>query len=321
MSKPSASPAPVLTVTLNPAIDLQMTIDAWPHGDMARASGVQRSAGGKGVNVSRVLAALGVASEAFCLVGATPDTAVFRSLLEGEPFALHAFEVEGMLRTNVTVTCAGDARQLKVNQPGPSVTPAAWRRTERALDALFADRRWVVLSGALPHGAPVEGYARLVRLARRAGAHVLLDCAGESLLAALPERPHLIKPNREELAATAGLPARSRPDALKAAHELQRRGAAWIVVSGGGAECLALDRDGYWRLTPPKIKAAGPMGAGDSMVAGILAGLLHDESFPAAVQRGVAAGAATAALPNTIFARPADVKKLLPQIAIRGPFV
>lgn len=310
--------SPVLTVTLNPAIDLHLAVEEWPREDMARAAEVRRAAGGKGVNVARVLGELGVAAEAFCLVGDTPDSAVFLSLLAGLPFTAAPFEIPGALRTNVTLTRLRDGRRLKVNQPGPTLTPALWRRVETAIGALLPGRRWLVLSGALPPGAPADAYARLARLAHRQHVAVALDCAGPALLAALPQRPDLIKPNREELSDTLGAPCRSRRAITAAARDLQRRGAGWVIVSGGGAECLAFTDAEAFRAQPPAIKAGNPMGGGDSLLAGFLAGIISGQPFPEALRLGLAAGAATAARPNTLFCTRAGVMKLKSQVRLIG---
>jgi 1-phosphofructokinase len=309
---------PVLTVTLNPAIDLLLAIEAWPREDMARATEARRAAGGKGVNVSRMLAELGVASEAFCLVGDTPDTDVFLSLLAGLPIIVSTHAVAGALRTNVTVTCAADKRRLKVNQSGPAVNARTWREVESAIEALLPGRQWLALSGALPAGAPPKAYARLVKLGHKHGARVALDCAGAALLDALKEKPDLVKPNREELEETLGTPCRSRKAVVAGVRELQRRGASRVIVSGGGADCLGFDGAQTWLARPPKIKVDNPMGGGDSLLAGFLAGDVAGEPFERALNLGLASGAATAMMPNTVFGKKTDVLKLRKQVSVEA---
>lgn len=306
-----------MTVTLNPAIDLNLVVPDWPKGDLARATSTSRAAGGKGVNVSRVLSELDVHSTAFCIVGG-PDGQVFLSLLMDVPFKVESQAVAGPTRTNITVAIERGGGQFKINQPGPHVTREEWRHIEAGLRASMKGRQWVILSGALPPQAPAGLYARLVRMAHREGARVVLDCAGPSLAQALAARPDLIKPNREELGATIGQPCRSRKAACEAARELQRRGAGLVIVSHGKGVCLALGHDAGWQANPPRVKTQSLMGGGDSLVAGLVAGFIRGLDLPEALRLGVACGAASAAAPETLMARRTQIRRLAPQVQITG---
>jgi len=306
----------VLTVTLNPAIDLNLVVPDWPRGDVGRATRVWREAGGKGINVARMLAELGVAATAFCVLGG-PDAEVFRALLAGVKFELHTCPIAEATRTNVTLTCERRHENIKVNQSGPRATAREWRRIEADFKALLPGRAWVVFSGALAPGMATDAYARLTRLAHRAGARVALDCAGAPLSAALTEGPDLIRLNRAELAATVGVAGASRRAILAAARRLLRGDVGAVVISHGAGECLALERGEAWAARPPAIQSGGgPMGAGDSMMAGLVAALLRGRPFADALRLGLACGAATAALPDTRFATWPRIRTLMPQVRI-----
>ena len=304
---------PILTITLNPAIDLNLVTTDWSTRDFVRAHTVRRAAGGKGINVSRVLAELDVTSTAACVVGG-PDGVVFRSLIDAAPFEVHCIEAGGPTRTNVTVTSDRRARHIKVNQPGARLGRSDWGRVVSELTPLMAGRQWVVLSGALPPGVPATAYAQLTRLAHEQGARVALDCEGPPLLKALRFKPDLVKPNRAELSATLKRPCRSRAAVLEAARKLIASGARRVVVSDGAGACLAVNEKEAWIAQPPRIESGSPMGSGDALLAGVVAGLLAGDPLDAALVRGVACGTAGAASPDTLHARRRDIERYLKQI-------
>ena len=300
--RPKSLPA-ILTVTLNPAIDLNLVVDRLPKGDLARASAVRRAAGGKGINVARVLAELGVAATAACVVGGE-DGRVFLSLLSEAPFETVALWVEGATRTNVTIEEAGSGRRFKVNQPGPALNGKSWAALALALNQRFERRQWIALSGALPPGVPANAYTHLVRATHRSGARVALDCEGPALRLALAAKPELIKFNRSELAATFGLKLRSQKAVIDAMQRVIGFGVEYVIVSDGPQPCLATDGHTFWKVTPPQIETGGsPMGAGDSFLAGLLAGMIEEKDFEECLRMAAACGAACASVPDTVLAR------------------
>lgn len=318
-----AAQPPVLTVTLNPVIDLNLEVEDWGRTEFSRALASRRAAGGKGVNVSRVLSELNVASTAAVVVGG-PDAQVFLSLLAGAGFEVAPFHVAEPTRTNVVLSARRRPHQVKINQAGPHISAQEWRAIEAWITALMPGRRWVVLSGALPPGLPARAYARLVKAARRHGCRVALDCEGESLRLGLKEKPDLIKPNRDELSRTLGRPCRTRQAALDAARAMMDSGASTVVVSHGSGTCMAVNHQGRWEATPPAIELGSPVGCGDSMVAGLIAGLdarldTSDgaETLGEALRLSVACGAACAQAPDTVLARRAAIKRLSPKVILK----
>lgn len=311
--------APVLTVTLNPAIDLHLEAEAWAAGDVTRAESVYRSPGGKGINVSLVLHELDVSSEAFCVLGG-PDAEVYRSLLRDAPFQLIDTRVDQPTRTNVTIGLRASGEFYKVNQPGPALDPKEFERIESAYEACLRGRQWVVLSGGLPPGAPMETYARFTRRAHEAGARVLVDCEGPALLAAVEAGADWVKPNREELVRTLRAEAGESAEGMdcrgiqELVNMLLGQGAGRVVVSQGGGEVLAMDRERGWRAVPPRIVQQSPVGAGDSMVAGLLAGYLKTSDLAEALRLGVACGAACAAEAEGRMAQRPLIEELYEQV-------
>ncbi|MCE5230078.1 1-phosphofructokinase family hexose kinase [bacterium] len=275
----TAAPEPVLTVTLNPAIDLELHVDELRRGAVTRALGSARQAGGKGINVSRELARLGVRSAAAVALGG-PDAIVFKELLGKPKFAVHAIAIRGAVRTNVTAGPAGRGYILKINEPGPEVSKSETGKIVREIGKLTIGRKWVVISGSLAPGMPPDTYARIVRAAHRHKAAVAIDCEGGPLLNAIAEKPELVRVNRCELSATIGRPLAGQAPVIEAMREVCRRGAKSIVVSDGPRTALAIDENGTLRKAAPSRKFPGRIvGAGDAMLARLIASLVDGESF------------------------------------------
>ncbi|MET7439439.1 1-phosphofructokinase family hexose kinase [Streptomyces sp. NPDC005568] len=253
----------ILTVTLNTALDITYRVPALrPHASH-RVTEVSERPGGKGLNVARVLAALGhrVTATGFA-GGATGD--VLRERLARVPGVVDALlPVAGATRRTIAVadTATGDTTQL--NEPGPVITPQEWSAFQETYAALLPSVSAVALCGSLPPGVPVGAYAGLVRAARAAAVPVLLDTSGEPLRRGLAARPDLVKPNAEELAELTG-----SHDPAQATRDARRRGARTVVASLGARGLLAVNAEGRWRAAPPHRVPGNPTGAGDSAVAG-----------------------------------------------------
>ncbi|MFE0807111.1 1-phosphofructokinase family hexose kinase [Streptomyces sp. NPDC058794] len=282
----------ILTVTLNTALDITYRVPGLrPHASH-RVTGVTERPGGKGLNVARVLAALGHEVTVTGFAGGTTGDTV-RAGLTGVPGVADALvPVAGATRRTIAVVDerTGDTTQL--NEPGPAVAPAEWNAFQEAYEDLLAGAAAVALCGSLPPGVPVGAYAGLVRAARAAGVPVLLDTSGEPLRRGVAARPDLIKPNADELAELTGA-----HEPLRATQAARRRGARSVVASLGAAGLLAETPEGRWRAAPPAHVRGNPTGAGDSAVAGLLSGLVEHLPWPDRLARAVALSAATVLAP------------------------
>lgn len=303
----------ILTVTLNTALDLTYRVRSLrPHASH-RVSEVVERPGGKGVNVARVLAALGHEVTVTGFAGGGTGRAI-RDRLTGTPGLTDALvPVAGATRRTIAVVdeLSGDTTQL--NEPGPQIEPAEWGtfldRYEELLDGASA----VALCGSLPPGVPVGAYANLVRTARAQGVPVLLDTSGEPLRRGVAARPDIIKPNADELAELTG-----SHEPLRATQDARRRGARAVVASLGPDGLLAVTPEGRWRATPPARIPGNPTGAGDSAVAGLLSGLVEHLSWPDRLTRAVALSVATVrAVAAGEFDR-ATYEELLGRVALSG---
>ncbi|MFF4550466.1 1-phosphofructokinase family hexose kinase [Streptomyces sp. NPDC001435] len=301
----------ILTVTLNTALDITYRIRSLrPHASH-RVSAVTERPGGKGLNVARVLAALGHEATVTGFAGGGTGRAV-REGLAGIPGVVDALvPVGGATRRTIAVVdeLTGDTTQL--NEPGPQITPVEWSAFLDTYEDLLAEASAVALCGSLPPGVPVGAYAGLVRTARTADVPVLLDTAGEPLRRGVAARPDLIKPNTEELAELTGSHEPSR-----ATRDARRRGAHAVVASLGPEGLLAVTPEGRWRATPPTHVHGNPTGAGDSAVAGLLSGLVEQLPWPDRLSRAVALSVATVRAPVAGEFDRAAYEQLVGQVAV-----
>ncbi|ROO86984.1 tagatose 6-phosphate kinase [Actinocorallia herbida] len=263
----------ILTVTLNAALDVTYPVDRLVPGAVHRVGPPRRRAGGKGVNVARVLAALGEEVLATGFAGGATGAAFLADLPVPSAFV----QIGGETRCTLTVL---DAEATLFNEPGPLVTEPEWQAFLTRFRTLRADV--VVLSGSLPPGLPDDAYARLIEAA---DAPVILDADGPALLHGLPARPALVKPNAQELRATGRTPA-----------QLRALGAQAVAVSDGPRGLAVHLADGGWRATPPETHG-NPTGAGDAAVAAFARGLRRGTPWPELVADAVALSAAAVAAP------------------------
>ncbi|HEY2059460.1 MAG TPA: 1-phosphofructokinase family hexose kinase [Amycolatopsis sp.] len=266
----------ILTVTPNTALDVTYTVDSLVPDQVHRVSAVRQRAGGKGINVARVLYALGADTRAVALAGGATGSSVAQELAaSGVPAEL--VPIAGETRRTTTVLSADDHAVTLFNEPGPVITAGEWA----ALAAAAARHRPEVLvcSGSLPPGAPPDGYAQLAAT----GVPTVLDTSGDALLAGLAGRPAVVKPNARELFEVTGI-----RDVETAAAELRKAGAGAVVVSLGRDGLLAVTAAGTWHAAPPAELSGNATGAGDAAVAGIALGICRHEPWPQLLRRAVA---------------------------------
>ncbi|NJP96460.1 1-phosphofructokinase family hexose kinase [Nonomuraea sp. FMUSA5-5] len=298
----------IITVTLNLALDVTYQVPAVDWNGVNRVSTVHRRAGGKGVNVARVLAALGRDVLVTGLAGGPTGRAVEADLSSARlPTALYG--IAGDSRTTLTVT--GDGSTTLFNEPGPEVAAAEFEGFARHYEQLLGDADAVVLSGSLPRGLPADTYATLAALAADQGVPCIVDADGEPLRHAPKGRPALLKPNADELARAVpgGTPA-------EGAQALRGQGAGAVVVSMGADGLLAVTDEGTFAARMPYTVRGNPTGAGDSLVAGLALGLVEPAPWPDRLRRAAALGAAAVATPVAGEFDPDVYADIHPQITI-----
>ncbi|MFJ8538774.1 1-phosphofructokinase family hexose kinase [Streptomyces sp. NPDC093591] len=303
----------ILTVTLNTALDITYRVRALrPHASH-RISEVTERPGGKGVNVARVLAALGHEVKVTGFAGGATGRVVQERLTDTPGVVDALVPVTGATRRTIAVVDerTGDTTQL--NEPGPTISPAEWSAFQEAYEDLVPSASAVALCGSLPPGVPVGAYAGLVRAARAAEVPVLLDTSGEALRRGVAARPDIIKPNADELAELTG-----SHEPLRATQDARRRGARAVVASLGEAGLLALTPEGRWRATPPARLRGNPTGAGDAAVAGLLSGLVERLPWQDRLARAAALSAASVVAPAAGEFDERAYEELLGRVAVSG---
>jgi tagatose 6-phosphate kinase len=297
----------ILVVNLNLAVDRSLLVKRLRAGAVHRAVSSAAQAGGKGVNVARVLKTLGEQHVLTGFVGGAAGDFITERLFE-EGINFRPVRVAGESRTCYVIGEESGA-QTVVNEPGPEISPAEWSSFIKTFETLLDAARLAVVTGSLPPGLPEDSYARLVRAAQVRHVPAFLDCAGEPLRRALTERPALVKVNREEAATLAGEVGGGPSSLARAALFLRGLGARRAVVTDGAAgAALAVESagesggDNYegaaeavgYLFKPPAVAAVNGVGSGDAAMAGLAAGFVRGMAVTDACALAVAAGAANA---------------------------
>lgn len=284
----------IYTVTLNPSLDYLLQTERLRPGALCRTQKETLHPGGKGINVSLVLHALGMPTRALGFsAGQTGE--LFGAMLAQTGVQHEMIPLpRGMTRINVKVHAQ---EETELNGRGPAIPQQAFAMLAARLDELTAGD-WLVLSGSLPQDVPADAYARLLDRVRGRGVKTLVDTAGDALKNALPCGPDLIKPNREEFADMVGGAPHSAAGIAACARELQRAGARTILISRGGESAvLVLESGEALQLAPPAGEIAQTVGAGDAMSAAWIYAVENGMNAVEALRWAVAAGSAAAFSP------------------------
>ena len=281
----------ILTVTPNIALDITYTIDKFELHSSMRVNDVADRAGGKGINVSRVLASLGYESLILGLQGGNVGAAIEADLIASQlPYEL--VPIVGQTRRSVGIVdrSTGDATVL--NEAGPDVSGEEWERLTQTVARHLPQASTLVVSGSLPPGIGQTGVAELAQLAVAASVPVIVDTSGPSLLDAVAVGPDVVKPNAHEIASATGI-----DDPLEGAAALIERGAKAVVVSLGADGMCVVTADQTLRAKPTRTISGNPTGAGDAGVAALAAGLAFSNSWEDRLRQAVAVSAAAVAHP------------------------
>lgn len=282
----------IYTVTFNPAIDYVVRLDTpLQTGMVNRAAGEDCVLGGKGINVSGILAQLDCPSVALGFVAGETGAWLERGLAAQGLQTDFIHLASGMTRINVKIKAG---QETELNGAGPAIPPQAMEALQQKLDALRPGDI-LVLAGSIPSSLPSDTYERVLKRLQGHGVRAVVDASGRLLANVLPYEPFLIKPNHHELAEIVGRALHGDEEIAAAAHELQEQGARNVLVSMAGDGALLLDETGaVHRIGTPKGTVINSVGAGDSMLAGFLAGYLQSGSYQDALRLGTACGSATA---------------------------
>ncbi|WP_343693591.1 1-phosphofructokinase family hexose kinase [Chitinophaga sp.] len=303
----------IITFTFNPAIDKSTTIGHLVPEKKLACSPPVFEPGGGGINVSRAIKNLGDHSTAVYLSGGYSGR-FFSSLVDKERLDAINVTISGRTRENLVVLDVSTGQQYRFGMPGPTVSEKEW---QPCLDIISKckDDDYIVVSGSLPPGMPPAVIGEIAGIVKKRRAKLVIDLAGEALECALKEGVYLIKPNLSELGALTGNAHITEPDVYLAARQIINRGqSAAVVVSLGASGCILVTRDEQVMIPAPLVKAISTVGAGDSMLAGIVLKLSKGAGFLGAVRYGIACGTAATLHAGTGLCHKEDVEKLFQQV-------
>ncbi|MFN3219057.1 MAG: 1-phosphofructokinase family hexose kinase [Acidimicrobiales bacterium] len=307
----------VLTVTVNPALDVGLSVSTLIPEHKLRATDSRRDPGGGGVNVSRVLRRLGVESASWVAVGGGIGDE-YVGLLRDEGIIPLTYEIDGLTRESFAVFDEARLLQYRIVVDGPTIDdPDAM---SEAIIAAAAGADVVVLSGGTAPGLPDRFYADLIDvIAETHGVTTVVDTAGPPLAEVMTSAATLVKPSRRELASMVDWVPADRGEIALAARQVLERGTVGALAVSLGAEGAMLarpDEEPVWFGAPPVEQVVSTVGSGDSMVAGMVAALIGGADLVDAVRRGVAAGSAAVLTPGTDLCHPADVERLYHLVSV-----
>lgn len=311
----------ILTVTLNPCVDLLLGTHGLMVHDTNRVVSREEDAGGKGTNLSRVAAELGARTTACTFLGGGTGAHVLK-ILEEQGVTPAVIKTESDTRVNVSVQDGSDRPPTTFNMKGGPILDEEWREMILTVADLASKADWVCMGGSLPSGIPTDAWRTLIRSIKSRPVKVLLDADDEPMKLGMEAGPNLIKPNIKEASRLLGREISGMLSAVDAAEELRTQletsGAkeAAVLLSMGSEGAVAATSEGKWLVPAIPISPRSTIGSGDSMLGGLLAAFQAGHPWEEALKWGSAAGAATAMTDGTEIARKAVFQKLLNQASV-----
>lgn len=281
--------AKILTLTLNPALDITVSLDSLRAGQVNRSQAQHSHAAGKGLNVAQVLADLGHSVTVGGFLG-RDNLQLFEALIQWRGFADCFVRVAGETRSNIKLVEANGC-VTDINGQGPEVDAASRSALMRKLLQIAPGHDAVVVAGSLPRGIDPQWFAELLGQLKAQGLKIALDSSGEALRAGLQAAPWLVKPNTDELAEVLGHSVTGRAEQQQAASQLLASGIEHVVVSQGEHGVSWYRAGAVLHAQPPQVRVASTVGAGDSLVAGMVHGLLQGEAPTQTLRRATAIAA------------------------------
>lgn len=306
----------IVTLTLSPALDKSSSTERLVPEQKLRCSALRIDAGGGGINVSKGIRKLGGQSTAVYPAGGH-NGRIIQSLLKEAGIKSSILKMDAETRENISITETGSNQQYRFTLPG---TELKEQDADACLNIIEKIKpQYLVASGSLPPGLPEDYYERIARFAHRIDARCIIDTSGKALVHAADEGVFLLKPNLAELSALVGVEKLEMNQVDDAALELIGRGKCEVVaVSLGSQGCLLATADGFEHIPAPTVQKLSTVGAGDSMVAGMVWSLSKGKSYREMVQMGVACGSAATMNKGTELFHKEDVMRLFEWIRKYG---
>lgn len=312
------SASPVITVTLNPALDKTVMIERFEYGGLNRIQAMRTDAGGKGINVAKVLKRFETEVTA-CGILAGHQGVIIAEKLKMLGIRNGFVQTEGETRTNLKVVDRSTQQTTELNEKGFAVDAGLLERFCARFREEAASASAVVLAGSLPQGAPPDFYRILIAIANGLGVRAVLDADGEAFRLGIESAPYAVKPNIHELEALLGRTLDDDEAIVRAARSLIAKGIKLVAVSMGGKGSLVVSGEEAFRAYPAPITPLSTVGAGDSMVAAIVYGMLHGKTLEETARWSSAAGTVTASKPGTEVCGLEEVRAMLNAVTITEP--
>jgi 1-phosphofructokinase family hexose kinase len=306
----------IVTLTINPAIDRNFTVDRLVFEDRAYILSQSEAAGGRGILASHVVHTFGGETTAIAISGGESGKCLERYLYGlGFPFELHPIQSE--IRTNLTITDR-TGLTIKLNEKGPTLNPNDLKGLQKLVLDRLCDTDWLMVCGSIPPGVDPSFYSQLICKASDCGVKVLLDTDGEALLKGIEAHPAVAAPNQQEAERLLGTALITRSQCLDAAKRIRDMGAEGVLLSLGSRGAIGAYGDQIYEAIPPRVDVVCPIGAGDALGAAFVWAMSRHEDFPTALRWGVAAGTASAMLPGVCSASLEQTRKVFSGIEMRG---
>ncbi|HAZ05819.1 MAG TPA: 1-phosphofructokinase [Acetobacterium sp.] len=300
----------IFTVTFNPSLDYIVGLDAFREGEVNRSEWEQLYPGGKGINVSMVLKNLEIRNIALGFIGGFTGKEIQRRIKDFGCYTDFVKIKSGISRINVKIKAD---QESEINGQGPDISKKELGELFKKLESIEKGDI-LVLAGSIPAALPEDTYESIMKLLENRGVKIVVDATGELLLRVVKYQPFLIKPNNHELGEMFGVVLNKREDIILYAKRLQQMGAQNVLVSMAGEGAILVDESGkVHEMKPPKGIVKNSVGAGDSMVAGFIAGYLKSQDLQDAFRMGVVTGSASAF--SETLATKAEVMKLLDELS------
>lgn len=304
------------TVTLNPAIDRELVVPRLEINQVLRSIDHRVDYGGKGINVSRGLAALGQTSIALGFIGGKTGDMLEHGL-EQLNINRKFIRVHAETRTNISIVSEDRSQIIKVNEPGPQISSNTQDALLQMIQTLAQPDDWWILSGSLPPGVLPTIYASIIEAVQSTFGKVILDTSGDALIEGCKAGPYIVKSNVLEADQLTRDKISSKHDVRAALNEIHGYGIEIVVVTLGHEGAMISEAGYTWMAEPPRIDEMNPAGAGDAFLAGFVYSLYQERSLSEALKFGVACGAASASLPGTSMAELTFIEQLLPHVSVR----
>jgi len=305
----------ILTLTINPSVDRTVMVDRLVFEDRAYILSRSDSAGGRGINASRVLHSFGAKTLAIVTSGGG-NGEKFTKLLAKWDFPIKVVPIQSEIRTNFTIVDR-QGLAVKLNELGPPITADELARLEKVVESRLNDATWLMLCGSVPPDVPADFYTKLIRTARDRNVKTMLDTDGDALLHGVEAGPTLVSPNQPEAERLLNRALITRAHFIEAATRIKAMGAETVLLSLGSRGAVAVNGTELLEAIPPRVDAVSPIGAGDALAAAYVWATTKKKSFADCVRWGVAAGTASAKLPGVQFADLNQAKEVYKAVEVR----